>query len=89
MVVDVIEALTDSLKPRDYWYAMKIHVKSEDEVELSPIWVQLKLESADGKKYLTDCQTRKGFFASFSQFLLRKENLIIKGVSKHLEFELK
>jgi len=45
-VVDVIEALTDSLKPRDYWYAMKIRVKSEDEVELSTICRQLKLESA-------------------------------------------
>ena len=41
-VVDVVEALTDSLKPRDYWYAMKIRVK--DEIELSTICRQLKIE---------------------------------------------
>ena len=48
-VVDVIEALTESIKPRDYWYAMKIRVKGEDGVELSTICRQLKLESSDGK----------------------------------------
>ncbi len=26
-VVDVVEALTDSVNPRDYWYKMKIRVK--------------------------------------------------------------
>jgi len=27
-VVDVIEALTDSTNPNDYWYRMKIRVKT-------------------------------------------------------------
>jgi len=61
-VVDVIEALTDSAKPRDYWYTMKIRVKGEDGVELSTICRQLKLESSDGKKYLTDCANTEGIF---------------------------
>ena len=52
-VVDVVETLTDSLKPNDYWYKMKIRVKSEDGFELSTICRQLKLESGDGKKYET------------------------------------
>lgn len=54
-VVDIIEALTDSINPRDYWYKMKIRVQSEDGVELSTLCRQLKLESSDGKKYATDC----------------------------------
>ncbi len=61
-VVDVIEALTDSAKPRDYWYAMKLRVKTEDGVELSTICRQLKLESSDGKKYETDCANTEGIF---------------------------
>jgi hypothetical protein len=61
-VVDVVEALTDSVKPRDYWYAMKIRVKNEDEIELSTICRQLKLESSDGKKYETDCANTEGIF---------------------------
>jgi len=59
-VVDVAEALTDSVKPRDYWYAMKIRVKGEDGIELSTICRQLKLESSDGKKYKTDCADTEG-----------------------------
>lgn len=54
-VVDVIEVLTESTSPRDYWYKMKIRVKTEDGCELSTNCRQLKLESADGKKYETDC----------------------------------
>jgi DNA-damage-inducible protein D len=61
-VVDVISALTESNKPRDYWYAMKIRVKSDDGVELSTLCRQLKLESSDGKKYDTDCANVESVF---------------------------
>ena len=65
-VVDVIEVLTDSADPNDYpndyWYRMKIRVKGEDGFELSTICRQLKLESADGKKYQTDCANTEGIF---------------------------
>ncbi|MBN1869231.1 MAG: Bro-N domain-containing protein [Candidatus Omnitrophica bacterium] len=61
-VVDVVEVLTDSVNPRDYWYKMKIRVKDESGVELSTICRQLKLESSDGKKYETDCASTEGIF---------------------------
>jgi hypothetical protein len=61
-VVDVVEALTDSENPRDYWYKMKIRVKDEAGVELSTICRQLKLVSTDGKKYETDCADTEGLF---------------------------
>ncbi len=50
-VVDVIEVLTDSNKPRVYWHAMKVRVRDEDGIELSTNCRQLKLISSDGKKY--------------------------------------
>ena len=61
-VTDVIAALTESINPRDYWFKMKIRVKSEEGAELSTNCRQLKLESADGKLYLTDCANTEGIF---------------------------
>lgn len=61
-VVDVIEALTDSADPNDYWYKMKIRVKSEDGFELSTICRWLKLEAPDGKMRETDCANTEGLF---------------------------
>src|SRR3989344_6427190 len=61
-VVDIVAALTDSTKPRDYWYAMKIRVKNDDGIELSTLCRQLKLESSDGKKYETDCANVESIF---------------------------
>lgn len=61
-VVDVIAALTDSDKPRDYWYRMKERVQSEDGFELSTICRQFKLEAEDGKMRETDCANVEGLF---------------------------
>jgi hypothetical protein len=61
-VIDVIEALTDSVNPRDYWFKMKIRVKEEDGFQLSTICRQLKLVATDGKKRATDCANTEGIF---------------------------
>ena len=47
-VVDVIEALTDSSNPRNYWNMLKAR-EEEHGVELYTICVQLKLCSSDGR----------------------------------------
>ncbi|WP_404827710.1 BRO family protein [Flavobacterium shii] len=52
--MDVIQILTDSLNPRDYWYKMKIRVKTEDGFELSTVCRQFKMIAEDGKNRLTD-----------------------------------
>lgn len=54
-IIDVVEVLTDSMNPRDYWFKMKIRVKTEDGLELSTICRQLKLKATDGKMRETDC----------------------------------
>ena len=61
-VVDVIEVLTNSENPRDYWYKMKIREQEESKFQLSTICRQLKLIAPDGKKRETDCANTEGIF---------------------------
>jgi hypothetical protein len=61
-VVDVVAALTDSDKPRDYWYRMKLRESQSSGVELSTFCRQLKIESTDGKKYQTEVANTEGIF---------------------------
>lgn len=61
-VIDIVEALTDSANPRDYWFKIKTRVEEEEKIQLSTICRQLKLESSDGKKYETDCASVEGIF---------------------------
>ena len=55
--VDIVEALTDSPTPRQYWE--KVKQREFIEIQLSPIWGQLKLVATDGKQRLTDCVNTK------------------------------
>jgi len=59
-IVDIVRVLTDSPKPRQYWG--KIKDREFQQLELSPIWVQLKLPSSDGKNYNTDCANTESMF---------------------------
>ncbi len=52
-IVDVIEILTESPRPRKYWNALKTKLKEEGS-QLSHDLGQLKMKSADGKFYKTD-----------------------------------
>jgi DNA-damage-inducible protein D len=56
-VIDVIEILTDSAIPRNYWSDLK-----RREPQLHEICVQLKLPASDGRNRLTDCANTKGMF---------------------------
>ena len=52
-IIDVIEVLTDSPRPRKYWNALKTKLKKEGS-ELSHNLGQLKMHATDGKLRLTD-----------------------------------
>ena len=52
-VVDVIQVLTDSPRPRKYWNALKTKLEAEGS-EVSQNMGQLKLPAPDGKLRLTD-----------------------------------
>ena len=61
-IVDIIGALTDSDNPRDYWYRMKQREMESSGIQLSTLCRQLKLTSADGKSYETDCVNTESAF---------------------------
>lgn len=52
-IVDVVEVLTESPRPRKYWNALKSKLTNEGS-ELSQNLGQLKMQAADGKYYMTD-----------------------------------
>jgi DNA-damage-inducible protein D len=60
-VIDVVEALTESPRPRKYWNALKIKLREEGS-QLSHNVGQLKLVANDGKEYLTDCANTETIF---------------------------
>lgn len=58
-VIDVIEILTESENPRDYWKVLK-HRLAKEGSEVVTNCNQLKLPAADGKMRLTDVLDTKG-----------------------------
>lgn len=61
-VIDVVEALTETDRPRKYWNDLKTRVIKEGYAELSAKIGQLKLPAADGKLYETDCANTETIF---------------------------
>lgn len=60
-VIDVVEVLTDTDRPRKYWNDLKKKLQKEGS-ELSEKIGQLKLLAADGKKYKSDVVTTDQLF---------------------------
>ena len=60
-IVDVISILTDSPNPRKYWSVLKTRLKREGS-EVTTNCSQLKMQAADGKKYLTDVANTEQLF---------------------------
>jgi hypothetical protein len=61
-VIDIVEVLTGTERPRKYWNDLKKKILDEGYIELSEKIGQLKLESSDGKYYETDCADTETVF---------------------------
>lgn len=70
-IIDVIEALTDSERPRKYWSDLKTKLNFEG-FELSDKIGQLKLQSSDGKFYETYCANTQSLFRIIQTIPSRK-----------------
>ena len=70
-VVDIVEVLTESARPRKYWSDLKTRIKQEGS-ELSAKIGQLKFKSSDGKYYLTDCANKEIIFRIIQSIPSRK-----------------
>ncbi len=60
-VIDVVEVLTETERPRKYWNDLKKKLLTEGS-QLSEKIGQLKMLAADGKKYLTDVASTEQLF---------------------------
>jgi hypothetical protein len=60
-IIDVIEALTESDRPRKYWSDLKAKFQKEGS-QLSENIGQLKMQSSDGKFYKTDVADTEQLF---------------------------
>ena len=61
-IVDVVEVLTGTERPRKYWSDLKKKLSEEGYNELSEKIGQLKMQSPDGKYYETDCASTETMF---------------------------
>lgn len=61
-IVDIIEVLTDTPRPRKYWSDLKKKLIKEGYSEVSDNIGQLKITSSDGKKRETDCANTETIF---------------------------
>jgi DNA-damage-inducible protein D len=61
-IIDVIEVLTGSDRPRKYWNDLKNRLTSEGYIEVSDKIGQLKMAAPDGKMRLTDCANTETMF---------------------------
>ena len=67
-IIDVIEALTGTERPRKYWNDLKTKLIKEGYPEVSENIGQLKIIASDGKKERQTVPTQKLFFVSFNRF---------------------
>ena len=61
-VIDVVEVLTETNRPRKYWNDLKKKLIKEGYAEVSEKIGQLKLEAPDGKLRETDCANTETIF---------------------------
>ena len=61
-IIDVIEALVGGDRPRKSWNDLKKKLFQEGYEQLSEKIGQLKMQSADGKFYATDCANTETMF---------------------------
>ena len=57
-IVDIIQILTDSPNPRQYWTKVKKELTEDSQVY--PFWLQLKMTASDGKNYKTEAVDTEG-----------------------------
>ncbi|MBI2576251.1 Bro-N domain-containing protein [Candidatus Woesearchaeota archaeon] len=80
-VIDIVQALTDSSNPRNYWSMLKKR-EAEHGIELSTFCVQLKLTSADGKLYETDSANTESLFRIIQSIPSRKAEPFKRWLAK-------
>jgi DNA-damage-inducible protein D len=80
-VIDVIQALTDSSNPRNYWNMLKSR-ELEHDIDLYTICVQLKIIAPDGKMRETDCANTEAMLRIVQSIPSRKAEPFKRWLAK-------
>lgn len=81
-VIDVVEALTGSDRPRKYWNDLKKKLEIEGYAEVSEKIGQLKLLALDGKLRKTDCANTETTFRIIQSIPSAKAELFKRWLAK-------
>ena len=81
-VVDVIEVLTESPRPRKYWADLKKKLLDEGCDQLSDNIGQLKMPGSDGKYYSTDAANTEVLFRIVQSIPSKKAETIKRWLAK-------
>ena len=85
-IIDIIEVLTESPRPRKYWADLKSKLQEEGFEQLSAKIGQLKLIASDGKKRDTNCantQTMPNINHILIMIILSFDNYAIKKKGRY------
>ena len=72
-IIDIIEILTESPRPRKYWSALKTKLNNEGS-ELSQSLRQLKMQADDGKMRETDVADVEQIFGLYNLYPAPRQN---------------
>ncbi|MBU2028777.1 Bro-N domain-containing protein [Patescibacteria group bacterium] len=81
-IIDIIEALTDTERPRKYWNDLKKKLIKEGYSEVSENIGQLKITAPDGKKRETDCANTETVFRIIQTIPSSKAELFKRWLAK-------
>jgi DNA-damage-inducible protein D len=81
-IVDIIEVLTGSDRPRKYWGDLKAKLIKEGYAEVSENIGQLKLSASDGKMRETDCGNTETIFRIIQSIPCSKAELFKRWLAK-------
>ena len=81
-IVDIVAAITESPRPRVYWGTVKNRQK-ERHSQLYSRCIQLKLTSADDKKYATDCFAQEDIEAVVKTLPANKRDYLDAMIATH------
>jgi len=79
-IVDIVGVLTESPTPRQYW--RKVKDREFEQLQVSPIWVRLKLEAQDRKLRETDCANKEAIFRIIQSIPSRKAEPFKRWLAK-------
>jgi len=82
VVVDVIEALTNTTNPNRYWTDLKRREKKSSGTELYAFCVRLKIKAKNGRKYEMESANKEAIFRIIQSIPSNKAEVFKQWIAK-------